>query len=205
MAHIVTGWQGDDWRPIADLTVPRMQAYAEKHGHEFDVFEFDDEVARPVSWKKLYAIAQAFETAEQVLWLDADVLVVDDSEDICAAVPCGKRHAMVRHATTEGDVPNAGVWVLDRAMLGPIVACAMDDRFVNHKWWEQAALLSRLGFGITDGQCRHTITTPLYQQTHWLDESWNVWRGSPATVRPRFVHACGVTENRLQHLQGFAT
>lgn len=204
MAHIVTGWQGDGWRPVADLTVPRMQAYAEKHGHDFDVFEFDDEVTRPVSWKKLYAIARAFEAADQVLWLDADVLVVDDSKDICAAVPCGKRQAMVRHATPEGDVPNAGVWFLDRSMLGAIVSCAMDDRFVNHKWWEQAAVLFRLGFYPTEGQCRHEDATPLYQQTHWLDESWNVWRGSPASVSPRFVHACGVTECRLAFLKGFA-
>lgn len=204
MAHIVTGWQGDEWRPIADLTVPRMQDYAERHGHEFDCVEFDDDVARPVSWKKLVAVAHAFETSEQVVWLDADVLIVDASEDICDHVSGGAWQAMVRHQTSEGDVPNAGVWFLDRSMLSTLMACAMDDRFVQHRWWEQAALLSRLGFGIADGQCRHDVTTPLYQRTRWLSESWNVWRGSPSAVRPRFVHACGVTEGRLAYLEGFA-
>lgn len=203
MAAIVTGWCGDEWRDIAAITVPRMRRYAERHGHDFEVHQFGGDIQRPASWKKLLAIASEFEHDEEVLWLDADVLIVDGSEDIAAAIPSGKMQAMVRHATTEGDVPNAGVWFLDRAMLGTLMACAMDDRFVQHKWWEQAAMLCRMGFEEKEGQCRHETPTPLYLRTHWLDESWNVWKGSPQAVRPRFVHACGVTEDRLGYLKGF--
>lgn len=200
MAHVVTGWQGEDWRLIANMTVPRMQEYAAKHGHSFTVFEFDDSVSRPVSWKKLCAIAKAFETSEDVLWLDADVLVVDGSEDIVSHVSRGAKQALVRHQTNEGDVPNAGVWFVSKQMIGTLMECAMDDRYIDHKWWEQAAVLSRLGFGISDGQCRHHVATDLYRHTQWLDESWNVWRGSPP-MPPKFVHACGVTHGRLEYLQ----
>lgn len=203
MATIVTGWCGEEWREIAAMTTPRMQDYAERHGHEFEWYEFGGDIPRAPSWKKLLAIAGELECAEEVLWLDADVLIVDDSEDICSQIPSGKRQAMVRHATTEGDVPNAGVWFVSRSMLGTLMACAMDDRFANHKWWEQAALLSRMGFEEADGKCRHQTPTPLYQGTHWLDESWNAWKGSPSNVRARFVHACGVTDDRIGYLKGF--
>lgn len=203
MAAIVTGWIGDEWREIAALTVPRMQQYADRHGHDFRVYQFGGDITRPASWKKLLAIAGEFEQADEVLWLDADVLIVDGSDDIASAFSPGMMQAMVRHSTTEGDVPNAGVWFLDRCMLGTLMACAMDDRFVNHKWWEQAALLCRLGFEEADGTCRHTTSTPLFCGTEWLDESWNAWQGSPLSVRPKFVHACGVTGGRLQYLKGF--
>ncbi len=204
MATIVTGWRGAEWQAIAELTAPRMADYAARHGHSFVSYEFGDHFGRPASWQKLLAIASAFEGDDEVLWLDADVLIVDASDDIASVFPPASRQAMVRHATGEGDVPNAGVWFLDRSMLGTLMACAMDDRFVNHKWWEQAALLSRMGFTDATGLCRHQTQTPLYLATHWLDESWNVWAGSPASVRPKFIHACGVTDDRIGYLRRFA-
>ena len=204
MATIVTGWCGEEWREIAALTVPRMQQYAERHGHDFEVYRFGDDISRPASWKKLLAIASEFEHAESVLWLDADVLIVDGSDDVAAEFPAGKCQAMVRHACPGGDVPNAGVWFLDRSMLCALMTCAMHDGFVHHKWWEQAAILDLMGFSESDGRCRHETATPLYEGTQWLDESWNVWRGSPSSVRPRFVHACGVKDDRLGYLKGLA-
>lgn len=204
MAAIVTGWRGDEWRAIAELTVPRMSEYAARHGHTFSVYQFNDTIARPASWHKLLAIADAFSVADRVLWLDADVLIVDGSNDIAAELPAGKCQAMVRHACPGGDVPNAGVWFLDRSMLCALMTCAMQDVFVHHKWWEQAAILSLMGFSESDGRCRHETATPLYEGTQWLDESWNVWRGSPSSVRPRFVHACGVKDDRLGYLKGLA-
>lgn len=203
MGTIVTGWCGEEWREIAALTVPRMQRYAERHGHDFECYQFGGDIARPASWKKLLAIAGEFEHSDLVLWLDADVLIVDGSDDIASEFPPNRMQAMVRHATSEGDVPNAGVWFLDRRMLGTLMACAIDDRFVHHKWWEQAAMLCRMGFEEKGGKCRHETATPLYLGTHWLDESWNFWKGSPTTVRPKFVHACGVTEDRIGYLKGF--
>ena len=135
MGTIVTGWCGDEWREIASLTVPRMKNYAGRHGYDFEVYEFTGEITRAASWKKLLAIASEFEIADEVLWLDTDVLIVDGSEDIAFDFQPGMSQAMVRHSSPEGDVPNAGVWFLDRRMLGTLMACAMDDRFVNHRWW----------------------------------------------------------------------
>jgi hypothetical protein len=203
MAAIVTGYCGDEWRDIAAITTPLMQKYAAQYGHSFTAYRYE-RPQRPPSWQKLLAISAQLENSDEVLWLDTDVVIVDGTVDIFNDIPAGKRQAMVRHATTEGDVPNAGVWYVSRPMLGTLMACAMDDKFLHHKWWEQAALLSRMGFVEDGGICRHDMDTSLYEDTHWLDESWNVWRGSPSTIQPRFKHACGVTHGRLKYIRGLA-
>ena len=196
MGAIVTGWCGDGWGDIAAITVPRMAAYAKRHGHAFCDFQYAGEQQRPASWNKLVAIAAAFTVSDEVLWIDADVAVADDAEDIFAAVPEGAAQAMVRHATPEGDVPNAGVWFLRLRMLPVLMDIAMDDQFVHHRWWEQAPLLQRMGFTDREtGILRRETDTELYRETAWLDERWNAWAGSPPAVRPSFRHACGIVDH----------
>jgi hypothetical protein len=77
-------------------------------------------------------------------------------------------------------------------MLPLLMAAAMNDAFVNHRWWEQAAVLKLMGFVVDEYPCRNEAMTPLMMHTQWLDESWNVWGGSPAGVEPKFRHACGM-------------
>jgi hypothetical protein len=203
MGAIVTGYCGDEWRDIAAITTPLMKKYASRHGHSFVAYEYGNP-QRPPSWQKLLAVASELEESDEVLWLDTDVVIVDGTADIFRGIPAGSRQAMVRHTTNEGDVPNAGVWYVTRSMLGTLMACAMDDRFLHHRWWEQAAMLSRMGFEEEGGICRHVASTPLYLGTHWLDQSWNVWRGSPSSISPRFAHACGVVSGRLDYIRGLA-
>ena len=201
MAAIVTGYCGDEWDSIASITTPLMEQYAARHGHSFEAYQYDAP-QRPPSWQKLLCVAAELETSDEVLWLDTDVVIVDGTADIFKDILAGKKQAMVRHATNEGDVPNAGVWYVNRSMLGTLMACAMDDRFLHHRWWEQAAMLTRMGFEESGGICKHVFETPLYSDTHWLDESWNVWRGSSPAIAPRFAHACGVTHGRLEYIRG---
>lgn len=190
---VVTGSEGEHFEPIVALTAPRMEKYAKKHGAEFLRVPFPPIVDRPSSWKKLIAIALGFIEFDEVLWLDADVVIVDSTESIFDSVPADYDHAMVRHSTSEGDVPNAGVWLLRRQMLPVLSVASMMDSLRDHRWWEQAAILSLMGFTDSSGFCRHEQETHVYQHTHWLDESWNVWPGSPEGVRPRFRHACGIS------------
>jgi hypothetical protein len=200
---IVTGYCGDEWRDIAAITTPLMEKYASRHGHSFIAYEYG-QTQRPPSWQKLLALASELETRDDVLWLDTDVVIVDGTADIFKEIPAGKKQAIVRHTTNEGDVPNAGVWYVNRSMCGTLMSCAMDDRFLHHRWWEQAAMLARMGFEETSGICKHVTSTPLYLGTHWLNESWNVWRGSAPSIRPRFAHACGVVDGRLEYIRGLA-
>ena len=200
---IITASEGNEFSAIREITWPRLAAYASKHGMEF----FSDDMARsssrPSSWKKLISIAHALSRYETAIWVDADVYVLNFTDDIMAGVPADCWQAMVRHRTNEGDVPNAGVWVVRRPMLPYLMAAAMRDDCVNHPWWEQAAIHNMMGFVFRDGQNVHVSETILFQKTHWLDESFNVCRYTPPGVKQNWLHACGLVTNRLQAIEGW--
>lgn len=190
---IVTGHEGKEHGEVAGVTLPLLRDYARRHDCGFVDYPLPASVGRPSSWKKLIAVSAGLAVAEEVLWVDSDVVVVHPDENIFDTVPGHAWHAMVRHQTNEGDVPNAGVWLVRRPMLSILMHAAMMDQFTWHRWWEQAALLSFMGFTEgDDGRVRLEEAGRLYSATHWLDESWNVCRFSPPEIRTKFFHACGL-------------
>lgn len=198
---IVTASEGEEFAVIRKITWPRLHAYAKKHGMEFYWDDMPRGTPRPPSWKKLTFIAHALSQADTVIWVDADVYVLNFLDDILAGVPDTAWQAMVRHQTNEGDVPNAGVWVVRRPMLMYLMAAAMSDHLINHPWWEQAAIHAMMGFEYGDDGNRHVRSTLLYERTHWLDESFNVCRYTPPTVTQNWLHACGYVTDRLETIK----
>jgi hypothetical protein len=82
-------------------------------------------------------------------------------------------------------------------MLPLLVGAAMVDEMIHHRWWEQAVIVGALGYGEQDGILRHETETDLFRRTHWLDESWNVCRYTPAGTKQNWLHACGHIDDRL--------
>lgn len=200
---IVTGSEGAEFLAIRQITWPRLAAYASKHGMRFFADDMPSGNKRPSSWKKLTLIAHGLSEADTVIWVDADVYVLNFIDDIMAGVPDDAWQAMVRHKTNEGDVPNAGVWIVRRKMLHYLMAAAMLDSLVHHKWWEQAAIHRMMGYSVIDGQSVHLYETELYKRTHWLDESFNVCRYTPKGTKQNWIHACGFTNDRLKVIEGW--
>lgn len=198
---IVTASEGEEFAEIRKITWPRLAKYADNHGMEFLSCDLTPHINRPPAWKKLIAIASGLSRSGTVIWVDADVYVLNFIDDIMAGVPDGCWQAMARHTTNEGDVPNTGVWVLRREMLPILVAAAMLDGFVSHPWWEQGAIHAMMGFELGGGGNRHVHDTLLYQKTHWLNESFNVCRYTPRAVKQNWLHACGITTNRLEAIR----
>lgn len=188
MRVIVSAHTGGPWEDISRITWPAMKSYAERHGCKFLGLVLQPS-CRPASWQKLRCIAEAFVTSEEVLWLDADVAVADESISVFDVVAKDSHHAASVLKDVEGTVHhNMGVWLLRRQMLPYIVEAAMDDECVWHPWWEQAALNKQIAAGLP---------------THSLGEEWNHWKGSPASITPRFRHACGIRDQheRLSFLK----
>ena len=198
---IVTGSEGEEFLALRQITWPRLHAYAEKHGMGFYCDDLPKATKRPPPWKKFALIAHGLSQADTVIWVDADVYVLNFIDDIMAGVPDDAWQAMVRHQTNEGDVPNTGVWVVRRPMLMYLMAAAMSDHLVNHPWWEQAAIHAMMGFEFGPNGNQHVHETTLYRQTHWLDESFNICRYSPPGTKQNWLHACGLVTNRLEAIQ----
>lgn len=174
-------------RELLELARPGFEAYAARHG--YDLLETPPRgLQRPASWGKLLALADALDAGyREALWLDADIVIVEDARDLASDVPPDAVQALVRHHTPDGEVPNCGVWLVRQPMRLVLDELWGMRQYLDHPWWEQAALLDLLGYRGRPV----TLQTPseLYQQTHWLGLEWNSHEQNDRHDRPRFVHA----------------
>lgn len=78
---LVTQAFGEKWHKVLELTKPRMESYCQRH--KIDLISFEKPLVEPVQYSKL-AIGNIIATKgyEQVTFLDCDVLVAEDCEDI---------------------------------------------------------------------------------------------------------------------------
>jgi hypothetical protein len=191
---LMTGWRGTEYAKMAAHTLPVMDAYAQRHGLECYCVNLASTQAPP-SWMKVPNIGAALADHDRVLWLDADVVIVDPSENIFDWVEADAWQAVVEHETECGLVPNCGVWLVTKAML-PWIEFAwhkMLPAFADHPWWEQGAVMTMMGYRITvtEGWPHATLAAPteLHDRTQFLPPRWNDHpsdRHRPG--KPSFVH-----------------
>lgn len=160
------------YRELLDIALPTFRDFATRHGYQVRVAN-PPPAGRRESWLKVPAIAKALNTYDEVLYLDADVVIVDPSADL--DVPDGYWHALVEHHTADGQVPNCGVWLLRKPMLPVLEQVWKLDGYLDHPWWEQAALVDLMGYR------GRPLTPPvrppeLYERTWLLENGWNVHR-----------------------------
>lgn len=202
MKALVTFALGD-YQQLAEIARPGLEAYADQHGYRLYT-EAPAYRTRPASWLKIPMLLAALEAHEEVLWLDADVVVADGSCDIADEVPDWALHALVRHHTPDGEVPNCGVWFLRAAMGDVLEQLWRAVEYLTHPWWEQAALLDLLGYEHRRRPVTLVCPTPLYKRTCWLDLSWNSHEERDRHASPRFAHAtAGPLDWRAQVMRDY--
>lgn len=145
---VVTGHTPGEWDRLAAITLPGLGAYCDRHGYDLVAMDLVERAAgRPASWGKVPALLEALETVDLAVWVDADVVVDPSAPAIHEEFlprfnqPC--RQAFAVHNTPEGRVPNLGVWMVT-AWAEEILGQVWKD-YLDHKWWEQAALLRLMG------------------------------------------------------------
>jgi hypothetical protein len=161
--------------PHADLleqSLPAIERYADWHGYDL-LTRPPRMLLRPASWHKITAILHALETHDEVLWIDADVLSLDDTLDIADEIDDTAWHAITCHHTREGEVPSVGVWYVRQQMRPWLERAWTLTKYLHHRWWEQAAMLQLLGYQADPPPCRLVYATELYANTYWLGEEWN--------------------------------
>ena len=127
--------------------------------------------------------------------MDADAIFVDTSLDIADAVEDDRFLGLVEHVWRT-DAINCGVLVLRSCPE----ALAFLDRvwsmteFVDHPWWEQAAIMQLLGYRIDEPPfafSRLAAPTELFARVQVLAHEWNSISADPAP-RPRIKHYAGL-------------
>jgi hypothetical protein len=176
---------GDEFAAMLDVALPSFQAFADRHGYTLLVpASVPDD--RPPSWQKIPLFIDALEDYDEVLWIDADAVIVDDEDDV--EVPPGYWQALVVHHTRDGEVPGGGFWLLRRPMLPVLEQLWGMTDYIYHGWWEQRALGDALGY---DGSPFARVReTELYARTWFLDNGWSVHcRDTSPVIRPRVMQA----------------
>lgn len=159
------------------LAAPTFYLYG--HNHNYDIFipnnNFFSEKTKtlPYSWWKLDIIEYLLKDYDQVLWLDADVIICKFDIDIADTVDnTNLDFSLVVHHTNDGTVPNCGVWLLNKSAINLLPKLREHTNFLRSScWWEQAALIHMMGVN-PDSQ---PIILPDVCNLKWnqLDYVWN--------------------------------
>lgn len=174
---------------LLDVALPTYKNFAQRHGYDLIVGKQMCDL--PPAWNKVPLLIDALGQYDEVVWFDCDLVVVNLQEDFPPMHPT-KTHGLVRHFEDNSEVPNSGVWRLqDAGVLHKIIDLEV---FTNHGWWEQAALLTLMGYCVPpqgshfpDTKCMCVYPTTYYENCQFMRLCWNSHPNYRAE-HPRIVH-----------------
>ncbi len=164
--------------------------YARQHGYELQLETNAPQIDRPLPWAKIALLRKAIQRYEVVLWLDADVMIVDQALDIASELEPDCFLYLVEHQYKGIRMPNSGVMLIRScaeavAFLDEVWS---QSQFTHHKWWENAAICHVLGYDLDPPWPR--CETFFRAGTKLLSPRWNSIPDAPA-VAPRIRHYPG--------------
>jgi len=205
---IVTAYQGERFARIAALTLPRMEAYAARHGYELIVHEKDGSEFSN-SWMKIPAIISALRGGfDFVVWLDIDALILrtdrdilDDAQPAADLMACWHGPDTVRlDGLPFAPHFNAGVYLVRTSewsveFFARVLAMHATN---DHPWQEQAVLHKLLGYNASLGIGPDTPNERDRAHVARLDPVWNSIPGVAMAADPVIHHFAGLKgENRM--------
>jgi hypothetical protein len=176
---------------LLHIAARSFRRYARRHGYELALHTELVDATRPAPWSKVVLLRELAARHDVLVWLDADLVIVDPTTDIADELEDGRFLYVVEHQTKEGRMPNSGVMLLRGgaktiAFLDEVYA---QEDLVNHRWWENAAICRLLGYRLDP--IGAGLPTPLLtEHTKFISPRWNSIPDAPAT-RPRIRHYPG--------------
>lgn len=170
---------------LHDLALPTFTSYARRWGWTVLTEDLAQDgagatpAAQRAKWTKLQLLRAALRRHPLALWLDADVLVLRDDDDIAEHLHPEHFQALaLEHVPSEHRVnPNTGVWLMR--------SCAQAVAFLDAveaagpqpgPWADQGAVLAALGWDRGDERYRWAGPGPgseFLAGTSWLPPGWN--------------------------------
>lgn len=114
--------------------------YAEQHKYQFIAFKEKLDDSRPASWSKLLALLMNWDDYDWLMWIDADAMIMN--KDIKLESIIDNKYDFI--VSTDLNGINCGIFLVKTTeFMRQIFEQAYDKKeFINHPWWEQAALMS---------------------------------------------------------------
>lgn len=176
---------------LLKLAALSFRPYAKHHGYDLELRTEVLDTTRPAPWSKIVLLRSLIERYDLLLWLDADLVIVDRSVDLAVELEEDRFLYLAEHATREGRMPNSGVMMLRSGeqtvdFLDEVYA---QEDLIHHRWWENAAICRLLGYQL-DPVGPGSPTELLEKHTKLISSRWNSIRDAPAQ-RPRIRHYPG--------------
>lgn len=189
-------------QPLADLTIPRMKAFAATHGYE-QRFIHGDNWKRPRGWLKIEAIRAALEDGfDFILWMDVDAIVLRNDVDVRTAAVDGADLHMAWHGPNTSEIMatdfvphfNSGIMLIratdwSRAFFKQVWEIGQ----LRHPWFDQATILHALGFDECLGLGPNRPGEPNRSRLARLDTAWNSIPGLATVPDPIVHHYAGIS------------
>lgn len=192
-------------RGILDLALPSFHRLADAHGYDVVIGSRNYAEDRPLAWGKVALSRALLAHYDVVLWLDADTVVQRTDIDPLSLVPADAFQAMVQHDGDNSITPNTGVWLLRSGEVSDAFLDAVWSKteYLNHPFWENAAVLDLLGYSFYPDVSRPVRNSPWLGGTHFLGEEWNVHtmlRGGHSRGHIKHYAGCSNGERRVRLL-----
>jgi len=184
-----------DFAQLLEISRPSFEAYAECHGWHL-IVGVGDTHGRPAPWAKVPLVADLLGRYELVAWIDADALIVDTSRDLASELRFGRNLYLVEHvhASSGETTANTGVFMLRAGRWAQrfLAAVWAQEDLIEHRWWENAAVMRLLGYRIDPQPARREQRTRWLRRVSFLDLAWNSIPHWQASAAPRIVHFAGL-------------
>ena len=155
---LISGYNGDYFNRMSNITFPIMKQYALNYNMEYKLYELPY-LNRPISWSKIPIIHELLNKYDLVIWLDSDVVIINQSEDITYQCNDNNIQYLANHNVAGNKNPNCGVWILKKDMIPILEQVWKMEKYINNCWWEQAALIELMGYEINYNSTGGNVVT----------------------------------------------
>ncbi len=151
MRKVICSFGYGEHKHFLKLSSVTFKDYASRFNYELELHYQSSKNQRPPAWGKIELIRKLLAVYDLVLWRDADAIFVNTSGgDIAEEIESKKLIYLVQHRIAGEKIPNTGVLML---LKSSISLKLLDDiwkstQFIEHPWWENAALIYLLGYKI---------------------------------------------------------
>jgi len=221
---IITSYDAN-FKKIGDITFKSISQYSKKFNLRFENLKMPS-TGRPLSWNKIKLLQEEIKKGENefIMWIDADAFFHKDAKNILYELDSNHEIFLVNHycSVHKGSKFKNTILTINRINCGMMIFKVSqfnldflekvwnEDKYINHVWWEQAAIMDIIGLKaeITNN-LNDNIGDDFYlKKIRFLSKEWNSIPSnneiSNESVNPSIIHLAGINNfERIEILNEF--